>query len=99
MPIFFVDNHVGKPGAPCTHWQLLKGRCEYLLRLLGLQVKNVGIVFVGDNEMQEYNRQYRHQDKPTNVLAFPASFPGEIADELSDLGDIFISVDTALREA
>ncbi|WP_310428201.1 rRNA maturation RNase YbeY [Chamaesiphon sp. VAR_48_metabat_135_sub] len=58
-----------------------------------------------DSEIQALNSQFRHQDKPTDVLSFAAmevDFP-EIEDDVADLtlylGDIIISVDTAVRQA
>lgn len=58
-----------------------------------------------DAEIQQLNCQYRHQDKPTDVLSFAAlevNFPQ--ADDLIAviplyLGDIVISVETAQRQA
>jgi probable rRNA maturation factor len=38
------------------------------------------------------NRDYRHKNKPTDVLAFPQTEPGV-------LGDVVISVETARRQA
>jgi probable rRNA maturation factor len=58
-----------------------------------------------DSEIQALNAQFRQQDKPTDVLSFAAmevDFP-EIEDNPADLilylGDIIISVDTAVRQA
>ena len=58
-----------------------------------------------DLEIQALNAQFRHQDKPTDVLSFAAmevDFP-EVELESGDLslylGDIIISVDTAVRQA
>lgn len=58
-----------------------------------------------DDEIQALNTQYRHQDKPTDVLAFAAlevDFP-QLEEMRSRsplyLGDIVISVDTARRQA
>jgi probable rRNA maturation factor len=58
-----------------------------------------------DAEIQALNSQFRQQDRPTDVLSFAAmevDFP-EIADNPADsslyLGDIIISVDTAVRQA
>ena len=58
-----------------------------------------------DTEIQALNSQFRHLDKPTDVLSFAAmevDFP-EIEVEAGDLavylGDIIISVDTAVRQA
>ncbi|KJH70422.1 rRNA maturation RNase YbeY [Aliterella atlantica] len=58
-----------------------------------------------DEEIKTLNHQYRHQDKPTDVLAFAAlevDFPNfEVGRSLMPLylGDIVISVDTATRQA
>jgi probable rRNA maturation factor len=58
-----------------------------------------------DREIQTLNAQYRHQNKPTDVLAFaslevdcpqPMDF---LADAPLYLGDIAISVETATRQA
>jgi probable rRNA maturation factor len=58
-----------------------------------------------DTEIQSLNAQFRHQDKATDVLSFAAmevDFP-EIESEPGNvslyLGDIIISVDTAVRQA
>jgi probable rRNA maturation factor len=58
-----------------------------------------------DAEIQALNAQFRHQDQPTDVLSFAAmevEVP-ELEDNPADLalylGDIIISVDTAVRQA
>ncbi len=58
-----------------------------------------------DAEIQALNAQFRHQDRPTDVLSFAAmevDFP-QIAENDADgslyLGDIIISVDTAARQS
>ncbi|MGL5194938.1 MAG: rRNA maturation RNase YbeY [Chroococcales cyanobacterium] len=65
----------------------------------------ISIRLSDDGEIQQLNAQYRHQDKPTDVLSFAAleveypqieSISGEIP---LYLGDIIISVDTAARQA
>lgn len=58
-----------------------------------------------DQEMQSLNAQYRHQDRPTDVLAFASLEadiplpPIEMDTEPLYLGDIVISVDTAAMQA
>lgn len=57
-----------------------------------------------DAQIQTLNAQYRHQDKPTDVLAFAAlevdfPQPEEMMRSPLYLGDIVISVDTAIRQA
>ena len=59
----------------------------------------VSILFTDDGHIAQLNRQYLGRDGPTNVLAFPMS-GGEPSDvESGMLGDIVVSVDTAMRES
>ena len=62
--------------------------------VVGTKYKNaeVSIILVDDAEIHEINKTYRGMDKPTNVLSF------ELGDDVL-LGDIYISLDTVLREA
>ena len=48
----------------------------------------VAVRVVGTEEARELNRGYRGQDKPTNVLAFPADLPGGLGVDL--LGDLVL---------
>lgn len=59
----------------------------------------LSLLFTGDARMQEINRDWRSQDKPTNVLSFPGQDmqPGEIAGAI--LGDVVLSWETVEREA
>ena len=52
----------------------------------------VSINLINDKEIHKLNKQYRGINKPTNVLSF------ELGDDIL-LGDIFISLDTVIREA
>lgn len=61
----------------------------------------VAIVFDDDAAVQALNRDFRGQDKPTNVLSFPAE-PIAAATQFDDaqpLGDVILSLDTLGREA
>jgi probable rRNA maturation factor len=54
-----------------------------------------------DAEIQTLNAQYRHQDRPTDVLAFAeldVDFPAT-EEECLYLGDLVISIETAQRQA
>src|SRR3990172_8848518 len=56
--------------------------------------KELSVALVDDEQMRELNRRYRGRDRPTDVLAFPMdSADGPL------LGDVVISVDTALVQA
>lgn len=65
----------------------------------------LGLRLTTDADIQSLNAQYRHNDKPTDVLAFAAlegeySLPEEIQASFPlYLGDIVISVDTAQVQA
>ena len=58
---------------------------------------SLAVCLVSDRRMREYNRRFRERDTTTDVLAFPAAGIAD-ADE-HPLGDILISVDTAVRQA
>jgi len=49
------------------------------------------------SESQQLNHQYRHKDKPTNVLSFPFEVPEGI--ELNLLGDLVICANVVAQEA
>lgn len=55
------------------------------------------IRIVDQDEMQLLNRDYRKQDKPTNVLSFPFDDPPGVQTSL--LGDVLICAPVVEREA
>ena len=59
----------------------------------------LSLVFTNDADIREINGKWRHIDKPTNVLSFPAFAlqPGQEPGEV--LGDIVIARETVEREA
>lgn len=61
---------------------------------------DVAVRIVDENEMQGLNRRYRDQDKPTNVLSFPAgNMAGLPPAAPKSLGDIAICADVVRDEA
>jgi probable rRNA maturation factor len=75
------------------------------LKLPSADTYELSLRLTTDTEIQSLNSQFRHQDKPTDVLSFAAmevDFP-YIQDKTADLalylGDIIISVDTAAIQA
>ncbi len=61
---------------------------------------DVSVRIVDEKEMHALNRDYRDQDKPTNVLAFPAGDDGFVPPgETPLLGDIVVCAGVVAREA
>jgi probable rRNA maturation factor len=63
------------------------------------QPVEVSLVFTDDAAIREINAEWREQDKPTNVLSFPAFplLPGGKPGPM--LGDIILAEETLRREA
>lgn len=62
----------------------------------------VSVVVVRDDEMIQYNQQYRGKDGTTDVLSFPQFSAEEIKNmdgEFICLGDIIINIDAVQRQA
>lgn len=68
------------------------------LSSVGRENRHITIVFVRDREIRVLNRKYRQADHATDVLSFPAGDSVD-TDAQSYLGDIAVSVETALRQA
>ena len=71
---------------------------------MGCLDKELSVLFTDDEHMAALNRQYRDKEGPTDVLSFPMTedLDGEIAPALFEpvmLGDVVVSVETALRDA
>jgi probable rRNA maturation factor len=62
-----------------------KGKSELLIR------------FVDKMEIQQLNKNYRHQNKTTNVLSFTSDLPIEIDEAI--LGDVVICIDIVIEQA
>jgi len=62
----------------------------------------VAVNFISDQKMRKLNRTYRGKDTTTNVLSFGTETitdDGRRTTEQHDLGDIFISLSVAKKEA
>lgn len=75
---------------------------DWLTRSLLVEVS---VRLTDDAEVRALNRQYRHKDKPTNVLSFPMVQP-DLLQTMSNsddgevlLGDIVLARETCAREA
>ncbi len=79
---------------------------EITFKTLGIKCDPIVSVSLVDNEYIHYiNREYRHIDRPTDVISFAFLDDGHEYDKilfkkgLVALGDIYISVDKAIEQA
>lgn len=62
--------------------------------------KIFSIIFVNDEKIHQINKEYRNVDRVTDVISFALCDDDELEEELaSELGDIFIDIDQAIRQA
>lgn len=75
----------------------LRRLAERVLAAVGEAQSELSIDLVGDGRMRRLNRQYRKKDRATDVLAF--AMRESVSPVSALLGDVVISVPTALRQA
>lgn len=80
--------------------------CEEWMRTALGQVSTdsdylVSLRFITLEESRELNKTYRKENKPTNVLSFPANFPDNLSENLEylPLGDIVVCPEIVSSEA
>lgn len=77
----------------------IKSRLRKILEYLKIEEKEISLLLVDDEGITEINHQYLQRNRPTNVISFSMA-EGEFGDINSHiLGDIVISVETALKDA
>lgn len=97
-------------GSSSVSWETWEDRFQKWLEdlqpdLSPIEFYELSLRLTDDEEIQYLNREYRQQDKPTDVLAFAAlETEGPPTEEMRSqmplyLGDIVISVDTAQKQA
>ena len=64
--------------------------------VLDLTSCEVSIVLADDLFVHQLNLEYRHIDKPTNVLSFPVPF---VDVPMRPMGDIVLALETVQKEA
>jgi len=71
--------------------------------LRGREHVEIAVVLADDAEVRGLNAEWRGQDKPTNVLSFPAMEPDDVIRQPPEmpvlLGDVVLAFETCLREA
>src|SRR6476660_10311198 len=97
MPVTVVRK---APGSPPLDSRVVRRRAERMLASLDLTNAELSIVLCDDDRIAVLNEEHRKKAKPTDVLAFPMEEHGAgPSGKFRLLGDIVISLDTALRQA
>ena len=79
----------------------LRALLRQALRILGFPRATVSLVLTDDARIRALNRDFLEIDRPTDVLSFPLTEPGDLQnrDKALFLGEIYISVETARAQA
>ena len=78
--------------------QVVKDSCSTVISHFDIKNSEVSVVLADDKFVKELNKKYRHKDKPTNVLSFPAMDEYNM-ENIEQLGDIIIAFETTAQEA
>lgn len=77
----------------------VKRKLGRVMTYLNCEDRELSVVFANDETLHELNRAYRNKDRPTNVLAFPQQPIADGGPSAILLGDVVVSLPTAVREA
>lgn len=103
-----LDIDIEAPWPPDTDWADLAEAAVEAVCAVAPELANprltASVLFTGDAEVHQLNREWRAKDKPTNVLSFPMieravlrALPAAGAPEM--LGDLALACETCTREA
>ena len=103
-----LDIDIEAPWPPDTDWADLAEAAVEAVCTVAPELANprlsASVLFTGDAEVHQLNREWRAKDKPTNVLSFPMiersallALPAAGAPEM--LGDLALACETCTREA
>jgi probable rRNA maturation factor len=82
--------------------KIIKNLVPFLLMILkdfNQSNRDVTVVFCENAFIQSLNKEFRHIDKPTDVLSFSQSEGEEMDGDDASLGDIIISIDKAKEQS
>jgi probable rRNA maturation factor len=89
----------GRSAAARTNHREVRRYATRMLRALGLAHEELSVLLCDDAVMRRLNRDYRHKDRPTDVLAFAMHEGKPLISAVGLLGDVVISWPTAARQA
>jgi len=95
MLVYIIDEQ-----AECLiNCEALENQIKTILSLLNCQKKELSILLTDDKKIRKLNKQYRNKNMSTDVLSFSQSEGEENGLEHNLLGDIVISITTAMRQS
>ena len=94
MPVFINDEQ-REHSIDCV---LLKSQGESILLFLGCENQELSVLLANDRKIRTLNKQYRGQDRATDVLSFSQN-EEENKPNSHLMGDVVISTVTAKRQA
>jgi len=77
----------------------LEGAGRALMGVLSVPSAVAAVALSSDKHVEQLNRAYRGENKPTNVLSFPGSAISREVETSPFLGDIVLAAETVAREA
>ena len=94
MPVFINDEQ-REHSIDCV---LLESQGESILLFLGYETQELSVLLTDDRKIRTLNKQYRGQDRATDVLSFSQN-EEENKPNSHLMGDVVISTVTAKRQA
>ena len=83
--------------------RVLRPAAKAQLEKLGIGQRELSLLLVSDRRIRALNREHRGKDKATDVLSFPQDEPagarGRASAAGGPIGDVVISLHTAIRQA
>ena len=95
MPVFINDEQ-REDSIDCV---LLESQGESILLFLGCENQELSVLLANDRKIRTLNKQYRGQDRATDVLSFSQNEEEENKPNSPLMGDVVISTETAKRQA
>ena len=77
----------------------LRAAAREFTTALGLGTRELSLLLVSDAAIRKLNREHRAKDAATDVLSFPQEEPRAALRARGPIGDVVISLHTALRQA
>ena len=95
MPVFINDEQ-REDSIDCV---LLESQGESILLFLGCKNQELSVLLANDRKIRTLNKQYRGQDRATDVLSFSQNEGEENKPNSHLMGDVVISTVTAKKQA